>query len=150
MKRKNIAALAVAGAAALGLGIHPAHATATILPMSGANRTVASKSTFPGSLNVRGQVAVSNLSGPAFLFGGPITVTCSLQSRMTGTAGWNTEDTDHVFIAGGLQSGADGLDVQTDVEATARMTFRVVCSSVGPFASEPTVVDNASIAITAN
>ena len=151
MKRKHLAALAVAGAAAVGLGILPAGATT--LPMSGAFRTVASKSSFPGSWNLTGTLTVSNLTAP---FGtnpplsAPITVTCNLDTREAGSTTWTRVDTDHVFIAGGLQSGQDVIDLEANVEATTRFNVRVSCNSAATPFSEPTVVGGAAIAIVPN
>ena len=151
MKRKHLAALAVAGAAAVGLGIHSAGATT--LPMSGTFRTVATRSSFPGSWNLTGTLTVSNLSAPFGSnppFTAPITVTCNLETREAGSLTWTPVDTDHVFIAGGLQSGQDVIDLEANVEATSRFNVRVSCNSAGFPSSEPTVVGGAAIAIAPN
>jgi hypothetical protein len=120
--------------------------------MSGGFRTVATRSSFPGSWNVTASANVSNLTDfstfPTAPF--PITVTCNLQTREAGTNGWNTIDTDRVFIAGGLQSGEDVIDLEANVEEFARYNVRVSCNSVGAPFLEPTVVNGASITIVPN
>jgi hypothetical protein len=145
MKRKQLAAIAAAGAIAIGLGIHSAGATT--LPTSGLSRTVASTSSFPGSWNVTSSFTVTNLTtADPGLPPAPVVVTCSLQTKAFGATSWTPIDSDRVFIAGGLQNASDLINLDGNVEATVRFNARVQCrSSAG--AAEPTVVSGASIAV---
>ena len=143
MKRKQLLAVVVAGAAAVALAIPRAQAD-TILPVSGAARTVTQKRFLPQAGFASANFVVENLSGDS---GPDVVVSCQLEIRRTPTGAWTVlpGGTDSVTIGGPLGREASGtIEIETPVRATSRFSLRVRCASTAG-TTEPTIVNADSI-----